>query len=176
MLNQCLELKNCSVFHPKFFLVKSFCLTSNIKHSTQCFISRWNILNTPQYVLFSTLFSAVFSFHTGGRQSLSWWRHYLWPHTRHECPFISSIAKVPIRLECGRIKERSKEKLKEMITDWPTSKYQIIEFYNILALDVVGFDANYRFCGWCVLEVNISNKHFINYTALKTFVQCRGLA
>ena len=74
------QVKNCSVFHPKFLLVKSFCLRSNIKHSTQCFITRWNISkfvkNNPLHVVFSTFFSAVISFLTGGRQSLDWWRHY----------------------------------------------------------------------------------------------------
>ena len=39
----------------------SFCLRSNIKHSTQCFITRWNtskfVKNTPLRVVFSTLFS-----------------------------------------------------------------------------------------------------------------------
>ena len=42
-------------------LLKSFCLRSNIKHSTQCLITRWNtwnfFKNTPLRVVFSTLFS-----------------------------------------------------------------------------------------------------------------------
>ena len=53
--------KNCSFLHPWFLLLKSFCLRSNIKYSTQCFITRWNTLkfvkNTPLRVVFSTLFS-----------------------------------------------------------------------------------------------------------------------
>ena len=40
---------------------KSFCLRSNIKHSTQCFITRWNtskfVKNIPLLVVFATLFS-----------------------------------------------------------------------------------------------------------------------
>ena len=40
---------------------KRFCLRRNIKHSTQCFITRWNtskfVKNTPLRVIFSTLFS-----------------------------------------------------------------------------------------------------------------------
>ena len=34
--------ENFSVLHPQFLLLKSFCLRSNIKHSTQCFITTWN--------------------------------------------------------------------------------------------------------------------------------------
>ena len=41
--------------NPNFFLLKSFCLRSNIKHSTQCFISIWNtwkfVKNTPLRVV-----------------------------------------------------------------------------------------------------------------------------
>ena len=54
-------MKNCSVLHPLFLLLKSFCLKSNIKHSTHYFITRWNtskfVKNTPLRVVFSTLFS-----------------------------------------------------------------------------------------------------------------------
>ena len=39
------------ILHPWFLFPKSFCLRSNIKHSTQCFIIRWNtskfVKNTP---------------------------------------------------------------------------------------------------------------------------------
>ena len=49
-------MKNCS-----FLLQKWFCLRRNIKHLTQCLITRWNtskfVKNTPLRVLFSTLFS-----------------------------------------------------------------------------------------------------------------------
>ena len=58
----------CLVIRWKFdqfcilkFLLKSFCLTSNIKHSTQYFITRWNtsnfVKNIPLRVVFLTLFS-----------------------------------------------------------------------------------------------------------------------
>ena len=63
MFNECLEIrrKNCSFLHPWFLLLKPFCLRSNIKYSTQCFITRWNTLkfvkNTPLRLVFSTLFS-----------------------------------------------------------------------------------------------------------------------
>ena len=40
--------------HPWFLFLKSFCLRSVNKHSTQCFITK---SNTPQRVIFSTLFS-----------------------------------------------------------------------------------------------------------------------
>ena len=54
------QAKNYSFLHP-WFLLKSLCLRSNIKHSTQCFINRWNtskfVKNTPLRVVFSTLFS-----------------------------------------------------------------------------------------------------------------------
>ena len=61
--NECLEIswKTAHFLHPKFFLLKLFPLTSNIKHSAQCFFTRWNISrlvkNTPLRVVFSTLFS-----------------------------------------------------------------------------------------------------------------------
>ena len=55
------QMKNYSFLHTQFLLLKSFCLRSNIKHSTQCFITRWNtskfVKNTPLRVVFSTLFS-----------------------------------------------------------------------------------------------------------------------
>ena len=61
--NECLEIswKTAHFLHPKFFLLKLFPLRSNIKHSAQCFFTRWNISklvkNTPLRVVFSTLFS-----------------------------------------------------------------------------------------------------------------------
>ena len=52
--------ENCSFLHHKFLSLKSFCFRTNIKHSTQCFITRWNSLkffkNAPLCVIFSTLF------------------------------------------------------------------------------------------------------------------------
>ena len=64
MFNGCLEIrwKPAILSNPKFLLLKSFCLKSNIKHGTQlCFITRWNTLkfvrNILLYILFSTLFS-----------------------------------------------------------------------------------------------------------------------
>ena len=49
------------VFASSISASKSFCLRSNTKHSTQCFIIRWNtskfVKNTPLRVVFSTLFS-----------------------------------------------------------------------------------------------------------------------
>ena len=38
------QMKNCSFLHPSFLFLKSFCLKSNIEHSTQCFVTRWNNL------------------------------------------------------------------------------------------------------------------------------------
>ena len=45
--------------------LKSFCLGSNIKHWTQCFITRWNtcskfVKSTPLRFLFSALFSVFY--------------------------------------------------------------------------------------------------------------------
>ena len=55
------QMKNCSFLHPKFLLLKSFCLRSNIKHSTQCFITCWNttkfVKNIPLHLVFLTLLS-----------------------------------------------------------------------------------------------------------------------
>ena len=53
--------------HPLFLLLKSFCLRSNIKHSTQCFITKWKISkfikSTSLRVVISTLFSLFYSSH-----------------------------------------------------------------------------------------------------------------
>ena len=44
------------IIASSILLLKSFCLRSNIKHSTQCFINRWNT-SPPLRVVFSTFFS-----------------------------------------------------------------------------------------------------------------------
>ena len=58
-------MKNCSFLLPWFLLLKSFCLRSNINHSTPCFITRWKtskfVKNTPLRVVFTTIFSGVLS-------------------------------------------------------------------------------------------------------------------
>ena len=61
MFNECLEIRwKLLIFASLIFPSKSFRLRSNVKHSTQCFITRWNtstlVKNTPLRVLFSTLF------------------------------------------------------------------------------------------------------------------------
>ena len=57
------QMKNCSFCILKFLPLKSCCWRSNIKHSTQCFKTRWNtsklVKNTPLRVVFSTLFSVL---------------------------------------------------------------------------------------------------------------------
>ena len=65
----------------RFFLKlinNSFCLRSNLKHSTQCFITRLNISkfvkNTPLRVVFSTLLAA---FHLVMKHCLSCLLYYL---------------------------------------------------------------------------------------------------
>ena len=64
MFNKCLEIRwkiahFCILNFSRPII--SFCLRSNIGHSTQCFITRWNtskfVKNTPLRVVFSTLFS-----------------------------------------------------------------------------------------------------------------------
>ena len=51
------QMKNVSFLHPYFLLLKSFCLRSNMKHSTQCFVTRWNtskfVKNTALRIIFS---------------------------------------------------------------------------------------------------------------------------
>ena len=53
-------MKNCSLWHPQILLLKSFSLRSNIKHETQCFITRWStskfLKNDLLRVVFATLF------------------------------------------------------------------------------------------------------------------------
>ena len=64
MFNECLEIR-WKIAHFCFLNfsrpIISFCLRSNIEHSTQCFITRWNtskfVKNTQLRVVFSTLFS-----------------------------------------------------------------------------------------------------------------------
>ena len=57
-------MKNCSFLLPWFLLLKSFCLRSNINHSTPCFITRWKtskfVKNTPLRVVFTTIFSVFY--------------------------------------------------------------------------------------------------------------------
>ena len=90
-------MKNCSFLHHWFLLLKSFCLRSNIKHSTQCFITRWNtskfVKNTPLRVVFSTLFSV---FHLVMKHCVSCLIYYSRTHP---------TAKVRPRLELCRSKE-----------------------------------------------------------------------
>ena len=54
-------MKNWSFLHPEFLLLQWFCLRCNIKHSTQCFMTRLIsskfVENTPLRVVFYTLFS-----------------------------------------------------------------------------------------------------------------------
>ena len=56
----------------------SFCLRSNLKHSTQCFITRWNtsrfVKNTPLRVVFSTLLAV---FHLVMKHCVSYLIYYL---------------------------------------------------------------------------------------------------
>ena len=62
-------MKNCSFLLPWFLLLKSFCLRSNINHSTPCFITRWKtskfVKNTPLRVVFTMQLSS--------RCFISWW-------------------------------------------------------------------------------------------------------
>ena len=96
MFNECLEIRwkiahFCILNFSRPII--SFCLRSNIKHSTQCFITRWHtskfVKNTPQRVVFSTLFSV---FHLVMKHCIwcliydflyPWWLFLCWG--RFEC-------------------------------------------------------------------------------------------
>ena len=94
-------MKNFSFLHPWFLLMKSFCLRSNIKYSTQCFITRWNTLkfvkNTPLRVVISTLFSV---FHLVMEHCVSCLIYYFLtfdfvneaPHSKSNLTVLSFIA------------------------------------------------------------------------------------
>ena len=61
MFNECLEIRwKLLIFASLIYPSKILCLRSNVKHSTQCFITRWNtskfVKNTPLRVVFLTLF------------------------------------------------------------------------------------------------------------------------
>ena len=86
------QMKNCSFLHPQFLLVKSFCLGSNIKHLTQCFINRWStskfMKNTPLCVIFSTLFSVFHQVVKHWISCLIYYSHRLWMLVcREDCYF-----------------------------------------------------------------------------------------
>jgi len=63
MFHECLEIRWKLLIFASFISPSkiSFCLRSNIKHPTQCFMTRWNtlkfIINTLLHVVFSTHFS-----------------------------------------------------------------------------------------------------------------------